>query len=158
MRNSLKKVLPGGFTGDITVTWSLASLSSTCITEPQESCLDPVDDKMQRCREALCCFWHLTPSEAVPAGWRSCGGRSVSPSSVSPMGWLSSKMAKDQYLCTSERQIVSLGKSNNKGFEDISDQLHWSIPYRTLTFIISLLITPLPFSSEMLSPFSKASD
>lgn len=48
--------------------------------------------------------------------------------------------------------------SNNRGFEDPDDQLRRSIPSRTLTFIISSLITPLPFSSEMLSPFSKASN
>lgn len=71
---------------------------------------------------------------------------------------LSGEMAKDQYLHASEGQIVSLSRSNNRGFEDIGGQLHWSIPYHTLTFIISLLITPLPFSGEMLSPFSKASN
>lgn len=83
---------------------------------------------------------------------------SVSPSSGSPVGWLSGEMAKDQYLRASERQIVSPGMSNNRGFEAIGDQLHRSIPYRTLTFIISLLITSPPFSGETLSPFSEASN
>lgn len=158
MRNSPRKALPGGIIWNTIATWSLGSLSSTCIAEPQEPRLEPVADKMWWCREAPRRFWHPTPSEAVPAGWRSHWGWSVSPSSGSPVGWLSGEMAKDHYLPASEGQIVSPGMSNNRGFEDIGDQLHWSIPYRTLTFIISLLITPLPFSGEMLSPFSKASN
>lgn len=92
------------------------------------------------------------------SGLKNRGGWSVSPSSGSPVGWLSGEMAKDQYLSASEGQIVSLGMSNNRGFEDTGDQLHRSIPYHTLTFIISPLITHLPFSGEMLSPFSKASN
>lgn len=67
-------------------------------------------------------------------------------------------MAIDPYLCASEGQIVSPAMSNNRGFEDIGDRLLRNIPTCTLTFIISLLMTPLPFSSEMLSPFSKASN
>lgn len=71
MRNSPKKVLPGGITANITATWSLSSLPSTYLQSgPREPRVEPTADKMRWCGEAPCHFWHPTPSEAVPAGWR----------------------------------------------------------------------------------------